>query len=108
MRSPVGDQTGPLAPAFTFDICRALAPLASAIQSWPRDTYATRFPSGDQRASLAEAVAFGNWPARKPELASPESFVIPPTGARMVTVVRLFASTFVVRREYSTQAPFGE
>ena len=33
--SPVGDQTGPLAPPVRFVICRRCSPVGLAIHSWP-------------------------------------------------------------------------
>src|SRR6266550_4967048 len=108
MRSPVGAQTGPLAPPLTFEILRALAPLSSAIHSCPLAMYAIRFPSGDQRASLARVFASGHCctSARNDSPSDPE---LPgPTLMSLVTVVRLFALTSVVRTEYNTRRPSGE
>jgi hypothetical protein len=59
--------------------------------------YATDFPSGDHRASVAFTVAEGHWRG-----------VPPADGITYVTVVRLFFATSVVRREYKTDAPDGE
>jgi hypothetical protein len=47
-----------------------------------------RLPSGDQRASAALVLAFGNWRAAPPLVA-----------CSLVTVVRLFAPTSVERTE---------
>src|SRR5947209_1519982 len=60
MRSLIGDHTGPVAPPFRCVSCRAFDPSASATQSWPPATYATCFPSADQRASVALTSVEGN------------------------------------------------
>src|SRR6476469_7786989 len=86
MRSPAGDQTGPLAPPLIVVSWRFPAPVASAIQSCPPLVKATHFPSGDQRASVALVPASGNCRAAPPA-----------TGITHVRVVRLFAAMSVVR-----------
>jgi hypothetical protein len=59
--------------------------------------YATRRPSGDQRASLAFTSSPGNTRG------------VPPATATMyVFPVRRFAATSVVRSEYSTERPSGD
>src|SRR5882757_6477035 len=102
MRSPVGAQTGPLAPPLTFEILRAFAPLSSAIHSWPLAMYAIRFPSGDQRASLARVLASGHCGSTAPNDSPSDPELTRPMLMSLVTVVRLFALTSVVRTVYNT------
>src|SRR5712691_10707471 len=108
MRSPVGAQTGPLAPPLTFEVLRAFAPLSSAIHSCPLAMYAIRFPSGDQRASLARVFPSGHCGSSTRKDSPRDAELAGPTLTSLVTVVRLFALTSVVRIEYNTQRPSGE
>jgi len=98
MRSLVGAQTGPVAPPLRWVSSRGFVPLASAIHSWLLATYAMCFPSGDQRASVAETLADGKG------LGVP----LPLAGKIKVCDVRLFDDTSVVRTAYSTEAPSGD
>src|SRR5690349_20747163 len=84
--APVGAQTGPLAPPVSVVSCLRFAPSASATQSCPPEVYATRRPSGDQRASAAFVLSSGNWRAGPPAV-----------GITYVRVVRLFAARSVLR-----------